>query len=163
MTTEAAEQGELTARYRVTPAIARQALWLAGREWVPVLVGLALLTLLCALWSPLGQAGRLAAIVVPVVVGLRALSLMNRAAKSVEAYRDRDFVLRFGPQGLALDSGLMQAQMAWTTVRQIVRGRSVWLFHTRTGSRFYVPADAIPVEARALVARWASVAGARLG
>ena len=61
----AARAEEITLRYRVTPALARRWFWYGIGEWAPVLAGLGLLTLVCASWSPLGQAGRVAAILAP--------------------------------------------------------------------------------------------------
>jgi hypothetical protein len=47
------EPQNFTVRYRLTEADARDAFWFAARDWIPALVGLALLTLVCATWSPL--------------------------------------------------------------------------------------------------------------
>jgi hypothetical protein len=71
-------------------------------------------------------------------------------------------VLSLSHEGLGFDSGLSKSLLRWPAVRRIVRGPSVWLFYARHEGSFFIPTAAIPVEAPALVARWAGEAGARL-
>ncbi len=160
--TAAEERPTFTLRYRLTAADVRGAFWFAMRAWLPALVGLALLTLLCATWRPLGHMGRRAAIVFPAIAGLVLLSMRNRATKSFEPFIGQDFELSLDPAGLRLDMGLAKTEIPWKTMRWIERGRAYWLFGSRITGRFFVPAAAIPVEARAFIARWAGDAGIRL-
>jgi hypothetical protein len=161
--TEGGDQPSFTLRYQVTPANARAATWFALRDWVPVLIGLVLTTLVCATWSPLGHAGRRAAIVIPILTFFTFLWFMARAARAVERYVGQEFVLSFSCDGLSIDAGHFQSTMQWSTLRRIARGRACWLFYVRDDAgQFYVPTEAIPAEARAFVARWAGEAGVRL-
>ena len=159
---EADGQASFTLRYRLTTADARRALWSAAPEWTPWLIGVALLTLVCATWRPLGEGGRVGAIFFPSMTLLAILWLLNRTTKAIEPYLGKDFVLSFDAGGLRLESALAKTEMPWTTVRGVARRRSFWFFDARNGSRVFVPAAAIPAEARAFVARWAGEAGARL-
>jgi len=93
---------------------------------------------------------------------LAARLFRTSLAKSVESYGERELVMHLRRAGLDLDTGFARTEMPWSSLRSIARGRAAWLFHVRTGSRFYVPAAAIPADARALVARWAAAAGVRL-
>jgi len=160
--TAAEERPSFTLRFQLTAADARGAFWHAAREWLPTLVGVALLTLLCATWRPLGHTGRIAALVFPPVAGLWMLSMRNRVTKSFEPFIGRDFVISLDPEAMRIDAGLVKHEIPWTTMRQIERGKAYWLFGSRLTGRFLVPATAIPVEARAFIARWAGDAGIRL-
>ena len=102
------EPAEFTTRFRLTRADARAALWFAAREWMGWLVGAALLTLVCAIWPALGNAGRVAAVVVPAATVLKMLSLLHQSTKVADRYRDRDLVLTLGREGVGFDSGLTQ-------------------------------------------------------
>jgi hypothetical protein len=156
------ESAEFTTRFRLTRADTRAALWFAAREWLGWLIGAALLTLVCAIWPALGNAGRIAALVVPAATVLKMLSLLNKATRLADRYRDRDMVLTLGREGVGFDAGLTQTRIRWAAIRRIIRGPAVWLFHMRNGAPFFLPAAAIPVEARALVARWAGESGVQL-
>jgi hypothetical protein len=153
-----------TARYQLTRALGRHSLWLWLGEWAPFLVGLALLTLLCAVWPALGMAGKAMAILIPVLVALLLLNGVSSVQRAIETHLGRDIVCLFNEKGVSWDTGLAKSEIPWTTMRRIVRGRSVWVFYIKpgSGSRFLVPVAAIPVEARALVARWASAARVQL-
>src|SRR4051812_8204564 len=48
--TEVDGRTSFTVRYQLTAADARWAFWSAARDWLPVLIGIALLTLVCATW-----------------------------------------------------------------------------------------------------------------
>jgi hypothetical protein len=58
--------------------------------------------------------------------------------------------------------GLAKSEIPWKMMRRIERGKAYWLFGSRVTGRFFVPAAAIPAEARAFIARWAGDAGVRL-
>jgi len=152
----------ITIRYQMTAEGTRAALLLVGVEWLPWLVGLIIVALLGALWSPLGEAGHAAAVLVPLLLLLWVGRLMARNRRRLAIYRGRTIELVLDGRGLRFDAGFAQTQMPWTTVRRIVRGRKVWVFDVRTDSRFYIPTDAIPVEIRGLIARWASQNRVRL-
>jgi len=156
------ESAEFTTRFRLTRADTRAALWFAARESVGLLIGVALLTVICATWPALGRGGRIGAILFPILTALKILSLLNRSRKSADAFAGRELVLSLNHEGLGFDSGHANSLLRWPAVRRIVRGPSVWLFYARDEAPFFIPTAAIPVEARALVARWASEAGARL-
>jgi hypothetical protein len=156
------EPTEFTTRFRLTRADTRAALWFAAREWMGWFIGAGLLTLVCAIWPALGNAGRVAALVVPAVTVLKMLSLLNKSTKIADHYRDRELVLTLGREGVGFDSGLTQTRIRWAAIRRIVRGPAIWLFDMRSGQPFFMPTAAIPVEARALVARWAGEFGVRL-
>jgi hypothetical protein len=156
------EPAEFTTRFRLTRADARAALWFAARDWLGWFIGAALLTLVCAIWPALGNAGRVAALVVPAATVLKMLSLLHQSTKVADRYCDRDLVLTLGREGVGFDSGLTQSRIRWAAIRRIVRGPAIWLFDMRSGQPFLVPAAAIPVEARALIARWAGESGVQL-
>jgi hypothetical protein len=156
------EATEFTTRFRLTRADTRAALWFAARDWVGWLVGAGLLTLVCAIWPAMGHAGRVAALVVPIATALKLLSLLNKSAKLADRFGDRELVLTLGREGLGFDSGLTQTRVRWAAIRRIVRGRAIWLFDMRSDRPFFLPAAAIPVEARALIARWAGESGTRM-
>lgn len=156
------ESAEFTTRFRLTRADARAALWFAAPEWVGWLIGVALLTVICATWPALGRGGRIGVVLFPVLTALKLLSLLHRSTKSADAFGGRELVLTLNHEGLGFDSGLASSLLRWPAVRRIVRGPSVWLFYSRDEAPFFIPTAAIPVEARALVARWAGEAGARL-
>ena len=129
------EPAEFTTRFRLTRADARAALWFAGREWVGWLLGVAVLTLVCATWPALGKAGRVGAIVFPVLTALKALSLLNRSQKDADELGARELVLSLNREGLFLDLGLTKSQVQWQAMRRIVRGPAVWLFYLRDDAR----------------------------
>lgn len=156
---EAAQR--FTTRFRLTREDGRAAVWFSLQEGLGWLIGVALLTLVCVFWPALGTAGGVAAIVVPFATVVKVLSLFNRAAKLVERFRDRELVVSLDRAGLGFDSGQTQTKIQWAAIRRIVRGPAVWVFTMRGDRPFFIPAAAIPVEARALVARWAGDAGAR--
>jgi hypothetical protein len=157
------EPAELTTRFRLTYADGRAALWFAAREWVGWLVGLALLTLVCATWRALGGPGAVAALVIPAATILKFLSLLNKMNKLVDRYRDRELAVSINREGLIVDTGLQKSLIRWPALRRIARGSAVWVFYGRNNDTpFFIPTAAIPVEARALVARWAGELGARL-
>jgi hypothetical protein len=156
------ESVEFTTRFRVTRADTRAALWFSARDWMGWVVGAGLLTLVCAIWPALGNAGRVAALVVPVATVLKMLSLLHKTTQIADRFRDRDLVLTLGREGMGFDAGLTQTRIRWAAVRRIVRGPAVWLFDMRSGAPFFLPTAAIPVEARALVARWAGESGVHL-
>jgi hypothetical protein len=156
------EATEFTTRFRLTRADTRAALWFAARDWVGWLVGAALLTLVCAIWPALGEAGRVAALLVPAATILKMLSLLNKSTKLADRFRDRELVLTLGREGLGFDAGVTHTRIRWAAIRRIVRGRAVWLFDLRSGQPFFLPTAAIPVEARALVARWGGESGVQL-
>jgi hypothetical protein len=160
---EADGSTRFTLRFQLTAADVRGALWSTAGDWLPFLIGIALLTLLCATWRPLGSAGRLGAIVFPASTLLWFVARLNRATRSLDPYLGKDFVLSLDAAGLRLESTLANVELPWTTIRSIARHRAYWLFHDKSSrSRFFVPAAAIPAEARAYVARWAAAAGVRL-
>jgi len=162
MSTTPDEPTEFTTRFRLPRADTRAALWFSAREWAGWFIGAGLLTLVCAIWPAMGSAGRVAAIVVPAVTVLKMLSLLDKSRKIADRYRDRDLVLTLGREGVGFDSGLTQTRIRWAAIRRIVRGPAIWLFDMRSGQPFFMPTAAIPVEARALVARWAGELGVRL-
>ncbi len=90
------------------------------------------------------------------------LSLLNKSTKLADRFRDRELVLTLGREGLGFDAGVTQTRIRWAAIRRIVRGRAVWLFDMRSGQPFFLPTAAIPVEARALVARWGGESGVQL-
>jgi hypothetical protein len=156
------EPTEFTAKFRLTRADARATLWFAAREWVGWLVGLALLTLACATWRGLAPWGPLFALVIPIGSGLKFLSLLNKTNKLVERFGDRELAVSINREGLLLDTGLTKSLIRWPALRRIVRDKSIWVFYARNDKPFFIPTAAIPVEARALVARWAGELGVRL-
>jgi hypothetical protein len=93
---------------------------------------------------------------------LKLLSVLNKANKLVEQFRNRELVISINREGLILDTGLTKSLIRWPALRRIVRDKSIWVFYPRNGKAFFVPTAAIPVEARALVARWAGELGVRL-
>jgi hypothetical protein len=156
------EPTKFTAKFRLTRADARAALRFAARDWIGWLVGLALLTLVCATWRGLAPWGSRAALLIPIATGLKLLSVLNKANKLVEQFRNRELVISINREGLILDTGLTKSLIRWPALRRIVRDKSIWVFYPRNGKAFFVPTAAIPVEARALVARWAGELGVRL-
>jgi len=156
------DAAQFTTRFRLTREDARAALWFGARDWVGWVIGVALLTVVCAVWPALGTGGRIGAFVFPALTILRMVSLLNGSKRIADEFRDRDLVLSLNREGLGLDFGDSQTRIRWAGLRRIVRGDAVWLFHMRHNKPFFVPATAIPVEARALVARWASEFGVRL-
>jgi hypothetical protein len=149
-------------RFQLTTADMRRAFWSTIGEWVPWLIGVALLAVVCATWRPLGPSGRLGAIVFPLAMVLWMLARLNQTTRVIEPYLGKDFVLSVDEAGLRLDFALAKTEMPWTTVTAIERHRAFWFFRRRGGGRFVVPAAAIPVEARAYIGRWAGQARARL-
>lgn len=126
------------------------------------MIGVALLTVICATWPALGKGGRIGAILFPALTALKILSLLNRSKKSADKFAGRDLVLSLSREGVGFDSDHIKSLIRWPAMRRIVRGPSVWLFYLRDEAPFFLPTAAIPVEARALIARWAGEAGARL-
>ena len=157
------EPTEFTTRFRLTRADARATLWFAAREWAGWMVGLGLLTLVCATWRGLAPWGPLFALVIPIGSGLKILSVLNKTNKLVERYGDRELVVSINREGLVVDTGLTKGLIRWPALRRIVRDKSIWVFYERNHTTpFFIPAAAIPVEARALIARWAGELGTRL-
>ncbi|HEY7372121.1 MAG TPA: hypothetical protein VIF57_08190 [Polyangia bacterium] len=160
---EADEQTRFTVRYQLTTADVRGAIWSTAGEWLGFLIGIALLTLLCAIWRPLGNARFIGALAFPAITVWWFLARLNRATRALDPYVGKDFVLSLDATGLRLESALMNVGMPWTSIRSVTRYRAYWFFHGKNSEgRFFVPAAAIPAEARAYVARWAAAAGARL-
>jgi len=160
---EADGQTRFTVRYQLTAADVRGAIWSTAGEWVGFLIGVALLTLLCATFRPLGNARLVGVFAFPAATAWWFLARLNRATRSLDPYVGKDFLLSLDAAGLRLESALVNVELPWTSIRSIARHRAYWFFHGKnSGGRFFVPAVAIPAEARAYVARWAAAAGARL-
>jgi hypothetical protein len=154
------ETESFSVRYRLTSADARSILWCVVVEGTPVLVGLALLVLLTASTSVFGLAGRMTPLVVPVLVAWRLLDIYNRIKRSIDPVKQ--ITTTFDASGVRHDTATQTHAVRWAGFRRITRLASGWIFTSRTGGRFFVPARAIPTEARAPIARWASAAKARL-
>jgi hypothetical protein len=160
---EADGQARFTVRYQLTTADVRGAIWSTAGEWIGFLIGIALLTLLCATFRPLGNARIIGVFAFPALTVWWFLARLNRATRALDPYIGKDFVLSLDAAGLHLESTLVKVEMPWTSIRSVTRYRAYWFFHGKNSEgRFFVPAAAIPVEARAYVARWAAAAGARL-
>jgi hypothetical protein len=154
------ETESYSARYRLTVTDARSILWCVVVEWTPVLVGLALLVLLTASTSVFGVAGRWTPIVVPGLVAWRLLDAYNRVKRSVSG--GKEITTTFDAKGVRHATAVTTHAVRWAGFRRITRFKSGWIFAARAGGRFFVPARAIPTEARAPIARWASAAKVRL-
>ena len=150
------------ARYRLTPADARLSVASAVREGAPTLVGLGLLVGLCAATSVFGVAGSVAVVAVPALVAFRLLAIHRRAQAAIRNHGDAELAATFRSSGLVLETPISKTELAWAGLARIVRRRDAWVFTTRTRGRFFIPDRAIPVEARALIARWAAAAKVRL-
>jgi hypothetical protein len=150
------------ARYRLAPADARLAVMSQVREGAPALVGLGLLVALCAATSAFGVAGPIAVVAVPALVGWRLLASYRRAEAGIRAFGDAEIATTFRASGLILETPTSRTELAWAGLSRIVRGRGLWVFTTRAHRRFFIPERAIPLEARALIARWAAAARVRL-
>lgn len=147
-------------RYRLTVADARSMLWCFVVEWVGVLIGLALLMLLTANTEVFGVAGAGATIFIPCLVAWRLLDYYNRTKRAV---RDsKEITTTFSADGVRHETAVTTYGVRWAGFRRITRYKSGWIFTSRTGGRFFVPARAIPTEARAPIVRWAAAAKARL-
>jgi hypothetical protein len=149
-------------RYRLEPRDARLLVISAAREGAPVLVGLGLLVALCAATSVFGIAGSIALVAVPAVVAWRMLRVYRRAEAVVRIYGDAEIGTTFQATGLIMQTPTTRTELSWAGLRRIERRRGAWVFTTRARSRFFIPERAIPVEARALIARWAAGAKVRL-
>jgi hypothetical protein len=160
--TEGTGQPAFTMRFQLTTADARRAFWSTIGQWVPWLIGVALLTVLCVTWRALGPSGRLGAIVFPAAILLWMLSRLNRATRAIEPYLGKDLVVSLDEAVVRLDFAVAKVEMPWTTVRAIERYRAYWFFRSSNRGGFVVPAAAIPVEARVCIERWARQAGARV-
>jgi len=154
------ETESFSVRYRLTAADARSLLWCVVVEGAPVLVGLALLVLLTASTSVFGVAGRVTPLVVPALVAWRLLDVYNRIRRSIDPVKE--ITTTFDATGVRHETAVTTHTVRWAGFRRITRLASGWIFTSRTGGRFFVPARAIPAEARAPIARWASAAQARL-
>ena len=153
------EAETFSVRYRFTVADARAIVWLVVVEWMPVLAGLALLELVST-WSGFGVAGRATAIALPLLVVWRVQTLFNRTKKAVNPARE--IVTTFNAKGLCHQTATTRNEIYWPGIRRIKRHRAGWIFTGRSGGPFFVPARAIPTEARAPIARWAAAARVRL-
>jgi hypothetical protein len=147
------ESETFSVRYRLTVADARAIVWLAVAEWMPVLAGLALLELVST-WSGFGTAGRATTIALPLLVLWWVQTLFNRAKKA--ANPAREIVTTFSAVGLRHQTATTRNEISWPGIRRINRHKLGWIFTPRAGNRFFVPARAIPTEARAPIARWAA-------
>jgi hypothetical protein len=154
------ETESFSVRYRLTIADARSVLWRLVVEWVPVLVGLALLVLLTASTSVFGLAGRVTPVVVPILVAWRLLDVYNRTKRAF--VNAKELTTTFDASGVRHANAVTTHTVRWAGFRRITRLASGWIFTSRTGGRFFLPARAIPAEARAPIARWASAARVRL-
>ena len=159
MALSAAETETFSVRYQLTVADARAIFWLVVREWIPVLVGLALLELIST-WSGFGTAGRATSIALPLVVALWVQSLFSRCKRSCNP--SHEMVTTFSAAGLRRRTATTRHEISWRGIRGIKRHKLGWIFNPRTGYRFFIPARAIPTEARAPIARWAAAANVRL-
>ena len=153
------EAETFSVRYRLTVADARAIVWLAVFEWLPALVGLALLELVST-WSGFGIGGRATALALPLLVLWRVRSVFNRTKKAIDPARE--ILTTFSPAGLRHQTATTRGEITWPGIRRIKRHKAGWIFTPRAGSRFFVPARAIPAEARAPIARWAAAAQIRL-
>jgi hypothetical protein len=150
------------ARYRLGAADTRMSVLWAVRDGAPALVGLGLLVALCATTSVFGTAGTVALAAVPALVGWRLLGIYRRAQAAIRGFGDAEIDATFQASGLRLETPTQKTEIAWAGLRRIVRRPGGWVFTTRLRSRFFIPERAIPVEARALIARWAAAAKVRL-
>ncbi len=154
------ETETFSVRYQLTVADARIILWCFVIEWVPVLVGLALLVLLTATTSVFGVAGRWTTVVVPGLVAWRLLDTYNRTKRAIDPAKE--ITTTFDATGVRHETTLTAQAVRWAGFRRLTRFKGGWIFTARAGGRFFVPARAIPTEARAPIARWASAAKVRL-
>lgn len=158
-TDEAQSPGTITVRYQLTPALSWFSLWFTVRAWLPFLIGGALFALLGATWRPLGRAGLEASILVSILIVALVASWLHQARRSAKESRGREIVIAFHPGGLRTDTGLSRSEMPWTTLRQIVRGRSIWILSVKPRGWYLIPADALAPDARIAIAGWASAVG----
>jgi hypothetical protein len=153
------EAETFSVRYRLTVADARAIVWLAVVERLPVLAGLALLELVST-WSGFGTPGRATAIALPLFVVWRVQTLFSRTKTAIKPMRE--IITTFSARGLSHQTATTRHEIYWPGVRWIKRHKAGWIFTPRAGNRFFVPARAIPTEARAPIARWAAAAQVRL-
>jgi hypothetical protein len=153
------EAETFSVRYRLTVADAHAIVWLAVVERLPVLAGLALLELVST-WSGFGTPGRATAIALPLFVVWRVQTLFSRTRKA--ANPAREIITTFSARGLSHQTATTRHEIYWPGIRWIKRHKAGWIFTPRVGNRFFVPARAIPTEARAPIARWAAAAQVRL-
>jgi hypothetical protein len=154
------EAESFSVRYQLTVGDARSILWCLVVEWAPVFVGLALLVLLTASTSVFGVAGRWTPIVVPLLVAWRLLDAYNRTKRAFS--KAKEIKTTFDASGVRHETAVTMHAVRWAGFRRITRLASGWIFTPRAGGRFFIPARAIPTEARAPIARWASAAKVRL-
>jgi hypothetical protein len=153
------EAETFSVRYQLGPVEGRAIAWLVVAEWVPVLIGLAILELVST-WSGFGAAGRVTTIALPLSVAWWVQSVFSRCKKAVKA--PREIVTTFSAAGLRLRTATTRHEISWPGIRRINRHKAGWVFTPRAGRRFFVPGHAIPTEARAPIARWAAAAQVRL-
>jgi hypothetical protein len=153
------ESETFSVRYRLTVADARAIVRLALVEWMPVLIGLALLELVST-WSGFGTGGRATAIALPLLVLWRVQTVFNRTKRAVNPARE--ITTTFSAKGLCHQTTTTRHEISWPGIRRIKRHKVGWIFTPRAGNRFFIPSRAIPTEARAPIARWAAAAQVRL-
>ncbi|HLK93920.1 MAG TPA: hypothetical protein VKZ18_28765 [Polyangia bacterium] len=148
-------------RYRLTRADAHAIVWIGVREGLPTLVGLSVLAVV-ARASVFGEVGRTAAVAIPIYIAVKLLAAFRRTRRSVDADPTREITTTFSATGLRHESTTASHAIAWAGLRKIARFKAGWVFTARSGGRFFIPARAIPTEARAPIARWAAAARVRL-
>jgi hypothetical protein len=146
-------------RYRLTDEDARSIVWIGVLDGLGVLIGMGLLALV-ATASAFGIWGRIATFGVPAYVGWKVLSAFQRTRKAIDP--EWEITTTFSAAGVRHEGRTSHSFIAWAGFRQIARHKAGWVFTSRAGHRFFVPARAIPTEARAPIARWASAAKVRL-
>jgi hypothetical protein len=146
-------------RYHLTEADARRMVWIGVVDGLGFLIGLGLLAVV-ATASVFGIWGRIATFGVPAYVVWKILSMLQRTRKAIDP--TREIVTTFSATGVRHEASTSNSFIAWAGIRQIARHEYGWVFTSRAGNRYFVPARAIPTEARAPIARWASAAKVRL-
>src|SRR5437868_6564046 len=132
------ETERFTARYRLTSRDARSILRCFVVERAPVFVGLALLVLLTANTSVFGAAGRMTPLVVPLLVAWRLLDVYNRTRRAIDPVKE--ITTTFDASGIRHETAVTTHAVRWAGFRRITRLASGWIFTSRTGGRFFVPA-----------------------
>jgi len=89
-------------------------------------------------------------------------SILRRQRRALALFGEHDLEVVLDARALRIGTGLARSEIPWTTFSRIQRGAPLWIFRTKTGSRFFLPADVILPEARALIERCAWAAGVRL-
>jgi hypothetical protein len=139
-------------QYELTPKLARAALWEGSRRrfFAYVTIGAIGAAVSAWLWST-GQSAWpliLFAGCLPVTMALIAFMQVRAIEASAHAFAGKPIEVSIDAEGLRVVTSMNQSLHLWKSVLRIERGEVVWLIHLANGTVWYLPAAAIPAEAR---------------